>query len=597
MRTAASKAVALQGDTQIIHALNRLAFGPRAGDVERVRQMGLDRWIEAQLYPGTVDDTAVEAKVARLKSLQLSPDRLMLAYEADTSAAVKMFLQAQQRGEIGGKMAGEMAMDAPMARRNKRQVNEERVAKREAKLEKSQALAAKYNAANLKPQQIALLKRIDQHDVELGASVQAVGELVNDKVARAAESNRQLQEVLVDFWSNHFNLDVKKGLVRTMKIVDERDVIRPRVLGKFRDLLGASAKSPAMLFYLDNFRSTREYGVPAGAKPKNKAARKRGGVNENYARELMELHTLGVDGGYTQKDVQEVARCLTGWSIDRDSGAFMFRPFAHDDGEKIVLGRKIPAGGGQKDGEMVLDILASHPATAKHIAGKLCKRFIADEPPVAAVERAAQAFLKTGGDLREVVRTIVGGPEFFSSAFHRSKIKSPFEFAISAVRVLGGQLEVPDASQNFGRLRLIGDGSTSTAQGGGRYNRPNYKKSLAQQIALMGQPLYAYQAPTGWPEDSREWVSTGALIARLNYTLSLAGGEVAMITVSPTDLLQGVPAEDREAVLNRLFDRLLGNAASPGTRATLLKQMTPGTPADARKLTALTLGSPEFQRR
>jgi uncharacterized protein (DUF1800 family) len=544
-----------------------------------VREMGLGRWIEQQLNPKTLDDTAVEQKLAGLKTLQMTPRQLRLAYEVDTASFIKSLMQAQPQKADGGN-------------RNKRNMRRQ-VQQGNGRLQFSPAALQ-----SLTPQQRRTIEMLQEENIPTGASVLAVGELVNAKIVRAVESKRQLQEVLVDFWSNHFNLDVKKGQVRTLKVADERDVIRPHVLGKFRDLLGASAKSPAMLFYLDNFRSTRTAQPPTGRRRNAKAqmARARGGINENYARELMELHTLGVDGGYTQKDVQEVARCLTGWSFNRDSGEFQFRPFQHDDEEKEVLGQKIPAGGGIRDGERVLDILASHPATAKFIAHKLCVRFISDQPPAAAVERAAKVFRETDGDLRQVVQSIIYAPEFFSTQSYRAKIKSPFEFAVSSVRVLGGSVEVPDQARPFNRQRLIADGQTSTS-GGNRGGNGRQRKSLAQQIAMMGQPLFSYQAPTGWPEDSREWVSTGALIARLNFTLALVGNEVAQVEVAPKSLVQDIAAEDHEAVLNRLFDRLLGSNASDSTRATLLKQIPSGTPADANKLTALVLGSPEFQRR
>jgi uncharacterized protein (DUF1800 family) len=300
-----------------------------------------------------------------------------------------------------------------------------------------------------------------------------------------------------------------------------------------------------------------------------------------------------VEGGYTQRDVQEVARCLTGWSIDRATGTFRFRPFMHDSGEKLVLGQKITAGGGIRDGEKVLDILAAHPSTAKFIARKLCMRLVSDEPSPALVERTAKVFRDTQGDLRGVTRSIITAPEFFAASAFRAKIKSPFEFAVSAVRALDGSLTVPNASRPFERQRLVADGRASqNFNGAGRQ-----RKSLVQSIAQLGQPLFSYQAPTGWSEDSREWVSTGALIARLNFALTLASGEVAQVDVAPQKLLGDVPADDHDAVLNRLSNVLLGGEMSPSTRATLQKQMPAGTPADANKLTALVLGSPEFQRR
>ncbi|MDQ3813412.1 MAG: DUF1800 domain-containing protein, partial [Armatimonadota bacterium] len=307
----------------------------------------------------------------------------------------------------------------------------------------------------------------------------------------------------------------------------------------------------------------------------------------------------GVDGGYTQQDVQEVARCLTGWGMDRENGTFRFYPFLHDNGEKTVLGQKIPAGGGIRDGEMVLDILASHPSTARYIAGKLCVRFVADEPPAALVDRIAKTFLDTKGDLKAVLNAIVYSPEFFSSAAYRAKIKSPFEFAVSAVRALGGSIEVPDPAVNLGRLSLVVAGGTSLQQGGNKGMRIlQGRKSLPQQIALMGQPLFGHQAPDGYPENSQEWVSSGALIARLNFALDLTGGQVADVSAPLTTLLEGVSGDNHEAVLDRLNAVLLGGDMSPGTRAIVKNEMpAPGTPPNPAKLSALILGSPEFQRR
>jgi uncharacterized protein (DUF1800 family) len=406
----------------------------------------------------------------------------------------------------------------------------------------------------------------------------------------------------VDFWSNHFNIDVKKNAARALKIVDEREVIRPHVFGKFRDLLGASAKSPAMLIYLDNASSTREREMPPRFRQRAIAtnaqttpAKKHGGLNENYAREIMELHTLGVDGGYTQKDVTEVARCFTGWSLDRQTGTFVFRANAHDNGEKEVLGHHIAAGGGIRDGEEVLDILASHPATAKHISRELCMRLVADEPPTSLVEKAAQTFTRTGGDLRAVVETIVTSPEFFSTGAYRAKIKSPFEYTVSAIRALGGTMLTPDPNQPLDRLHLIIDGASSARANGNRAARGG-AKSLALYIAGMGQPLYSYQAPTGYPEDSREWVSTGALVSRLNYALDLTGNDVYNVIATPTLLLQGVNEHDRAAIIKRLCDQLLGGDVSSNTRSILDREAGQDAFVDRAKLAALILGSPEFQR-
>jgi uncharacterized protein (DUF1800 family) len=419
---------------------------------------------------------------------------------------------------------------------------------------------------------------------------------------------------MVDFWSNHFNIDMKKGPCRVLKVIDDREVIRPNVFGKFRDLLGASAKSPAMLFYLDNVQNSvaREVGPleqqmrqrlmenMAGQKPDANAdnnppkPKREGGINENYARELMELHTLGVDGGYTQQDVIEVARCLTGWGIQPQQGKFLFAPRRHDNGEKTVLGHKIPAGGGIKDGEMVLDILARHPSTAKHISYKLCQRLVSDEPPTQLVERVAKVFLSTDGDLRKVYEAIVTSPEFFSRDAFRAKIKSPFEFAVSTVRAMGGKINVADPL-GANQLRSVMEGAAAIGFGAERASRAPVK-SLNWHIYDMGQPLFGYAAPTGYPEDSSKWVSTGALISRLNFALAATGGHVANLQVDRAELMKGVDLNDSTAVLGRLTDIFLHGNLTDATRRTLEKQMD-GEAINPAKAAALIIGSPEFQRR
>jgi uncharacterized protein (DUF1800 family) len=359
-------------------------------------------------------------------------------------------------------------------------------------------------------------------------------ELSQQKVLRAAYSERQLEEVLVDFWFNHFNVFSGKGQFARFYLTEyEREAIRPHVLGRFRDMLGATAGSPAMLWYLDNWMSA----APQGAKAAAPQRRRRGamrpaqparpqrparGLNENYARELLELHTLGVDGGYGQDDVVNVARAFTGWTIDaprRGGGGFTFNARMHDDKEKVVLGQRIPGGGGKQDGERVLDIVAAHPSTARHIALKLAARLVSETPPPALVERVAKVFLDTGGDLRAVTRAIITSPEFMSPAARRAKVKTPFEFAISALRATGA--DVSNAAP------------------------------LVQQLRTLGMPLYGAQPPTGYDDTAASWINSGALLARMNFAVALAGNKI------------------------------------PGTRVTT---------GDAKAL-ALTLGSVEFQRR
>jgi uncharacterized protein (DUF1800 family) len=364
-------------------------------------------------------------------------------------------------------------------------------------------------------------------------------ELQQQKVIRAVYSDRQLQEVLADFWFNHFNVDARKGADRFLITEYDRDVIRPHVLGKFRDLLEATAKSPAMLFYLDNWMSADPNGPhvempparivrgpfgqprlvqPPLRMPKQNAKAPKG-LNENYGRELMELHTLGVDGGYTQKDVTEVARAFTGWTIrnPRTDGEFFFNERLHDEGQKVVLGHVIRAGGGERDGEAVLDILARHPSTAHFIASKLVRRFVSDTPPSALVDRVAERFRKTDGDLREVVRAILTSPEFYATDLYHAKIKTPFEFVVSAVRATGA--DVQDA-------------------------RP-----LVRQIAELGMPLYQCQPPTGYKDTADAWVNTGALVGRMNFGLALAANRIRGVAVSnatPDGIALGAPEFQRK---------------------------------------------------
>ena len=539
----------LTGDAKILNALNRLSFGPRPGDVAAVRQQGLNRWLEAQLNPDSIDDKALEKELSALTMLDATPDTLMLAFSVQNGDVRRALMQME--------------------------------AQKEGKTLKGNAT----KEVNLKARDQQKIKEFQESGMDLGASYQALGELTAAKLARATDSRRQLQEVLVDFWGNHFNLDVNKGPVQVLKVLDDRDVIRPNVMGSFRQLLGASAHSPAMLFYLDNARSTAEIANPGNGK-------KRGGLNENYAREIMELHTLGVDGGYTQKDVTEVARCFTGWSIGgrRANGDYGFRFYerAHDNGEKTVLGQKIPAGGGEKDGEMVLDILANHPATAKHLAFQLCQRFIADAPPQSAVDAVAAAFTASRGDLRKTYAALFATPEFNSQGAYRAKIKSPLEFAVSAVRALDGTFSLPDPDNPRQRqwLTLIGRSARDRNKGGGGDNLP--RRPLATEIANMGQPLWGYQAPTGYPENSAEWVSSSALISRLNFALALTTGRIGDVAIDKDTF--------RNTSVAQVANDLLSEPLSAQSLATIQDEIKVA-PADGAKLRALILGSPEFQRR
>src|SRR6202030_1486165 len=387
-----------------------------------------------------------------------------------------------------------------------------------------------------------------------------VEELARAKVARAIYSDRQLQQVLDDFWFNHFDVFAAKGEDRYYLTSYERDVIAPHALGKFKDLVSSSAKSPAMLFYLDNFlsadpraaqrmaqeRAMRQRGrrglnrFPHNPHAQNKKKQERG-LNENYGRELMELHTLGVDGGYTQKDVTEVARCFTGWTIEkpRENPQFKFDGRIHDPDPKIVLGKKIHAGG-IKDGEQVIELLVKHPSTAKFISAKLARRFVSDRPPESLVAKMAETFQSSDGDIRAVMRTMIYSPEFWTRDAYRAKIKTPFELVVSAVRALGTDVD--------------------TAM------------PLVQWVGRIGEPLYQCQPPTGYADKSDAWVNTGALLNRLNFSLTLAGNKIRGSRADVASLL-GVDATEPKRALERALQIFLGGQASPTTLETLQKQL------------------------
>ena len=561
---------------KIIHVLNRLGYGPRPGDVEQVEKMGLQKYLQQQLHPERIDDSALRADLAKFDILAI-----------DASELSKTFREEQQA-------------------QRERQREQAAAAK---KSETEMGGAPGGSSTNMDQRPLPANRRPNGDSPR--RSFIAVAELQDAKIISAIESPRQLYEVLVDFWSNHFNIDVRKGPCRVLKVVDEREVIRPHVFGKFRDLLEASAKSPAMLHYLDNFQNSVAREVSpneqrirqrvlaqtpnAPAPPTDNKPRQVGGINENYAREIMELHTLGVDGGYTQKDVQEVARCFTGWTVNQPTGEFVFAPRRHDDGPKMVLGHAIAANGGIKDGEKVLDILASHPSTAKFIATKLCRRLVSDDPPPALVDRIAGVFLQTDGDLRQVVQAIIYSSEFFSPQAYRAKIKSPFEFAVSAVRATGGKITSDDFVPMDRRLAM--EAGATFGRGMERLASAK-RKSLNIQIIEMGQPLFAHQAPTGYPEDSRKWVNTGALISRMNFALALAEHKLTDVSVTPADLIHGVDIDKPGIVLDRLNQVFLQGELTVPTRATLEKHVTGGEASTVNipELTALILGSPEFQR-
>ncbi len=389
---------------------------------------------------------------------------------------------------------------------------------------------------------------------------QVLDELVAAKVIRAVHGRNQLQEVLVDFWFNHFNVNIADGFVRPATPSYERDAIRPHVLGRFRDLLGATAQHPAMLSYLDNYLNTVARSV---------GGRVVGGINENYGRELMELHTVGVDAGYTQADVVDAARCFTGWGIDslRVGGNFVFRPGSHDQGAKSVFGLTLPAGGGREDGDRLLDHLARHPATARHVSRRLAERLVADTPPDGVVDRAAQTFLATQGEIVEVVKTIVGSPEFWVEAFAPTKPKTPVEFVLSALRAA-------DAEVASGR-------------------------GVSAALQAMGMPLYASVPPTGYSNRGNDWVNPSSHLARINFGLDLAAGAVAGVAVDARGAVRkaGGNAEDARNAAAALSADLFGRGLSSDTVGALAGVAPAGSPSVAARVLGLTLASPEMQLR
>ena len=658
-KTAATSSKAPQQmdeNKRVLHALNRFAFGPRSGDVEKVRAIGLDSWFEQQLHPEKIDNTAVEARLEPFRTLKMS-----------TSEMVANFPPPQLLRMVEN---GRMSMPSDPAKRAiyesriaayQQQQNNKQEAKQDnaAKNDQNQDLMMKPDDAAPDPtmtpeqrqkqqqQQEAamyadlgalqlleippderyqkILKMSPQERLTLGRSmrgeksmqlvdgmkpeqretIQAIvqpqvvvgGELAQAKLLRAIYSDRQLEEVMTDFWYNHFNVFIGKGPDRYMITAYERDVIRPHVLGKFKDLLVATAKSPAMLFYLDNWQSVGpnsqlaiygQGGPPRGGfngpfarqrqqRNKQQQQNRPSGLNENYAREIMELHTLGVDGGYTQKDVTELAKVLTGWSIDQPQrgGGFTYHDRAHEPGKKYVLGHEIKEHGEQEGMEM-LDVLAHHPSTARFVCKKLAMRFVSDNPPQALVDRMADTFLKKDGDIREVLRTLFHSPEFWAADTYRGKVKTPLEFVASSARASG--VDVQNALP------------------------------LVQALNRMGMPLYGMQPPTGYSTKSEAWVNSSALLSRMNFALTLVSGRVPGITTNPALLLHGATPQDSDSALAVLENEILSGDVSAQTHAVLQKQLNdpqvtqralddPKRTPNYGAIAGLIMGSPEFQRR
>jgi uncharacterized protein (DUF1800 family) len=693
------KAASRPGDPKLaLHALNRLTFGPRPGDVQHVMAMGVEQWLELQLHPDKIDDSALNARLEPLRTLRMStreiaedfpdPQEIRQVMEGKrampSDAARRAIFQVQiarlqeqkgkkeeagksavaaatapgkvstpgdgsstaanpatdvaaaaadspaMNGAMGDGMSPGAGSDATMASTAppaKLTPEEEKQARRReeqlyADLEVQQLPSLppdqrfKKILAMPTGQQVLFAESVrpgkgqefleglspKQKETLLAMNNPALvvmSELMQAKLLRAVYSQRQLDEVMTDFWFNHFNVFMEKGLDRMLVTSYERDVIRPHALGKFEDLLVATAKSPAMLFYLDNFmslgpNSAQALGIPPGRpygrgqygrryprpRPRPNAGKWPNGLNENYGRELLELHTLSVNGGYTQRDVTEVAKVFTGWTIDKpaEGGGFKFDPRMHEPGPKFVLGHKIkPKGEGE--GLEVLHRLATSGQTAHFISLKLAQRFVSDDPPPALVDRMAKTFLKKKGDIREVLETLFHSPEFWDDGAYRAKLKTPLEFVASAVRATGA--EIDDA------------------------------QPLAQQLNRMGMPLYGAQPPTGYSMKAETWVSSSALLNRMNFALALTGGKIKGVKVDAAQLAgSGAPAADGDAALSALEASLVVGGVSKQTHDSIRAQIEAAKkdaaahkPKDAARapdvstIAGLLLGSPEFQRR
>jgi uncharacterized protein (DUF1800 family) len=643
------------------HALNRLTFGPRPGDLERVEAIGVKKWIDQQLNPEQIDDSLLDARLARFPAMHLSLQQLIQNYPsaaqiraasegkiAVPSDRVERAIyqnqiaayeerkakQAQEAvkpvaGDVKGPdkgpddlMATAMALEdvagSPSITVHEQKLYADLASTQVVNLSPGQRLD---KLVSMKPGQLRdFMKSLTPEErVQLTAGMTAqqketviallqptllvTGELQQTRLLTDLYSQRQLEAVMTDFWLNHFNVYLKKGPLSPWYLVDyQQNVIAPHAMGKFEDLLVATAQSPAMLFYLDNHTSIGPHSLAAMRAKNNPNAKKADpGLNENYARELMELHTLGVDGGYTQKDVTEVARVFTGWTIEepRNGGGFVFNDRRHEPGTKVVLGKTIPAGG-EQEGLAVLHMLAMSPATAHHLSQQLAERFVSDTPPPALVARMAKTYLKTDGDIRQVLRTMFNSPEFWSQNAYRAKVKTPEEFVLSAVRATGGEVERPAI--------------------------------VLDAMNRLGMPFYGCQTPNGYSWAAGPWVNSGDLLTRINVALALSNHKLG--TVADLDALmkisspQGLSVEEKEAKLEEALltgpmnsqarQAVLGQAQQlvaqgsvsvpdgkqpKAVRAAFVQMMDMPAPipapADkqAALLAGLLLGSPDFQRR
>jgi uncharacterized protein (DUF1800 family) len=600
---------------QAVHVLNRLTFGPRPGELDQVMAIGVDKWIDQQLHPDKIDDSALESRLSPFRTLRMDtretvesfPPEQMIKAVADGKqslpsdplkravyqAQLDRYQDKEDRKQQTAVAGPDKVDDDERSRRQQERIEGEQKVEELLDMPPDQRMKAvlKMSAEEQRVMTSSLhgekrdefmegMNPRQRETIEALNSPQQVvaNELVEGKLLRAIYSDRQLQEVMTDFWFNHFNVFLGKGADRYLLTSYERDVIRPRALGKFEDLLIATAQSPAMLFYLDNWLSVGPNSDVANGIPKraNKETKgKRNGLNENYGRELMELHTLGVNGGYTQEDVTEVARVFTGWTLKqpKQGGGFTFEERTHEPGDKVVLGHRIKPRG-EKEGLEVLHILAHHPSTAKFVCTKLAMRFVSDDPPPALVDRMAQTFLKKDGNIREVLKTMLSSPEFWAPDTYRAKVKTPFEFVVSAVRASGA--DVTDAMP------------------------------IARQLQNMGMPLYGMQPPTGYSMKADAWVNSSALLGRMNFALALTSGKIKGVQVDFEHMPER--SDEPQQSLAALENSLLAGEVSPQTHDVISARLQdskisrrklddPARPTNIGLIAGLLLGSPEFQRR
>ncbi|UWZ84542.1 DUF1800 domain-containing protein [Occallatibacter riparius] len=623
---------AMQGDERILHALNRFTFGPRAGDRDAVRGQGLDVWFEQQLHPGTIDNRDMEERLKEYPAMRLSPAELLVRFPNNAvmrqvangkltmpehgvlhtvyaNQAARVALKKEEKAQANPSATTPTAENGMMAENPKaetaafRDPQETRTLMALEPRDRLLRLMAmqgteldQFMKGLSGPEKLALVAGFTPEMRETLGDLEApertvVEELMSQRLTRDIYSSAQLQEVMTDFWLNHFNVFLRKNEATPYQLVSyERDVIRPRALGHFEDLLEAVAHSPAMLMYLDNAESIGPDSLAAerahearNRKPNKKKVDQ--GLNENYARELMELHTLGVNGGYTQADVVQAARILTGWTVDQPqrAGGFRFEERRHEPGTKKVMGKKFKEHG-EQEGRDLLHFLATRPATAQFLSRKLAVRFVSDDPSQALVDRMAKTYMASDGDMAAVMRTLYRSPEFWSEDAYRAKVKTPLEFVVSALRASNANVEE--------------------------------MRPLIQALREMGMPLYGCVPPTGYKEDAADWVSTGALANRMNFALKLSSNRVKGVQVAWTSTASAGDVHEEEA---RLEGLVVPGGLSDATRTALLASVdqqaqansaapttiavndgaprAPASSAQEQALAGLLLGSPEFQRR